>query len=137
MMEADRQVSDSTHKEIVPQSLSRRALSNLGGHVYGLGAIALGLVGLVWGDFATVWQPVQPGVPHREALAYIAAACLLSSGAAIQWRRSAPAGLLIPAILYFIFALLRLPRVIGYPRIFAAWGGFLEEIAFARRISFG
>jgi hypothetical protein len=29
--------------------LDRRALSTLGSHVYGLGAIALGLVGLVWG----------------------------------------------------------------------------------------
>ena len=97
--------------------------------MYGWGAIALGLVGLVWGDFATVWQPVQPGVPYREVLAYVAAACLLSAGVAIQWWRSAPAGLLMLAILYFIFALLWLPRVIGYPQIFATWGGFLEEMA--------
>jgi uncharacterized membrane protein YphA (DoxX/SURF4 family) len=109
--------------------LSRTALSNLGSRVYGLGAVALGVVGLVWGDFATVWQPVQAGVPHRVALAYVAAACLLSAGVAIQWRRSAPAGLLVLALLYFIFALLWLPRVVGYPQIFATWGGFLEEMA--------
>jgi uncharacterized membrane protein YphA (DoxX/SURF4 family) len=109
--------------------LSRTVLSNLGSRVYGLGAAALGLVGLVWGDFATVWQPVQAGVPHREALAYIAAACLLSAGVAIQWRRSAPAGLMVLAILYLIFALLWLPRVVGYPQIFATWGGLLQEVA--------
>jgi uncharacterized membrane protein YphA (DoxX/SURF4 family) len=109
--------------------LSRTALSNLGGRVYGLGAVALGLVGLVWGDFAGVWQPVQAGVPHREALAYIAAACLLSAGVAIQWRRSAPAGLLVLATLYLIFALLWLPRVVAYPHIFGTWGGLLEEMA--------
>lgn len=109
--------------------LNRRALSNLGSRVYGLGAVALGLVGLVWGDFAAVWQPVQAGVPHREALAYIAAACLLAAGVAIQWRRSAAAGLLVLAVLYLIFALLWLPRVVGYPQIFATWGGFLEEMA--------
>jgi uncharacterized membrane protein YphA (DoxX/SURF4 family) len=108
---------------------NRRALSNLGSRVYGLGAVALGLVGLVWGDFATVWQPVQADVPHREALAYVAAACLLSAGVAIQRRRSAPAGLLVLAILYCIFALLWLPRVVGYPQIFGTWGGFLEEMA--------
>lgn len=53
--------------------LSRTPLANLGGRVYGLGAVALGLVGLVWGDFATVWQPVQAlpfTVPHRMTLAY-------------------------------------------------------------------
>ena len=103
-----------------------------GSRVYGLGAVALGLVGLVWGDFATVWQPVQAlpfAVPHRTALAYVAAACLLSAGVAIQWRRSAPAGLLALATLYFIFALLWLPRVVGYPHIFGTWAGFLEEFA--------
>lgn len=109
--------------------LDRIVMSGLGGRVYGLGAVALGLVGLVWGDFATVWQPVQAGLPYRAALAYVAAVCLLSAGLAIQWRRSAPAGLLVLAILYFIFALLWLPRVVGYPHIFATWGGFLEQMA--------
>lgn len=110
--------------------LSRTDLSNLGRRVYGLGAVALGLVGLVWGNFATVWQPVQTvGIPNHGALAYATAACLLSAGVAIQWRRSAPAGLLVLAILYFIFALLWLPRVIGFPQLFGTWAGFLEEFA--------
>lgn len=112
--------------------LSRRALSSLGARVYGLGAIALGLVGLAWGDFATVWQPIQAlpfEVPHRTALAYVAAAGLLSAGLAIQWRRGAAAGLLLLAVLYFLFALLWLPRVVGYPHIFGTWAGFLEEFA--------
>lgn len=112
--------------------LSRRAFSNLGARVYGLGAIALGLVGLAWGDFATVWQPIQalPFVlPYRAAFAYVAAAGLLSAGLAIQWRRSARVGLLILTILYFIFALLWLPRVINFPQLFGTWGGFLEEMS--------
>src|ERR1044071_3111454 len=112
--------------------LSRRALSNLGTRVYGLGAVALGLVGRAWADCAPVWQPIQAlpfPVPHRAALAYVAAAGLLSAGAAIQWRRSARAGLLVLAILYFIFALLWLPRVIGFPQLFGTWGGFLEEMS--------
>jgi hypothetical protein len=38
--------------------INRQALSNLGIYVYGLGAIALGVIGLAWGDFATNWQRV-------------------------------------------------------------------------------
>jgi uncharacterized membrane protein YphA (DoxX/SURF4 family) len=100
--------------------------------VYGLGAIALGLVGLAWGDFATVWQPIQAlpfEVPHRTALAYVAAAGLLSAGLAVQWCRSARAGVLVLTVLYFVFALLWLPRVIGFPQLFGTWGGFLEEMS--------
>src|SRR3712207_7692784 len=48
----------------------------------------------VWGDFATVWQPVQTiGIPDRGAPAYVAAACLLCAAVAVQWRRSAASGL--------------------------------------------
>lgn len=46
--------------------LRRTALSNLGGRVYGLGAVTLGLVGLVRGHFATVWQPIQ-ALPFASA----------------------------------------------------------------------
>jgi hypothetical protein len=63
-----------------------------GSRVYGLGAIALGLAGLVWGDFALVWQPVPPGVPGRTALAYATGAALTLAGAALNWRRTAAFG---------------------------------------------
>ena len=109
--------------------LRRRPVLNLGSHVYGLAAIALGLIGLVWGDFATVWQPVPASAPHRTALAYIVAVCLLSGGVAIQWRQTAQAGVLVLTILYFMSALLWLPRVVGYPRIIGTWLGFAEQCA--------
>ncbi len=109
--------------------LNPRVLLNLGSHVYGLAAVALGLVGLVWGDFATVWQPVPAGAPHRTALAYIVAVCLLLGGAAIHWRRTAQAGVLVLTILYFMSALLWLPRVVGYPHMIGTWLGFAEQFA--------
>ncbi|MGI8770302.1 MAG: hypothetical protein ACR2JE_02590 [Acidobacteriaceae bacterium] len=94
-----------------------------------MAAIALGLVGLVWGDFADVWQPVAASVPHRTALAYIVAVCLLAGGAAVQWRRTAQAGVLVLIILYFMSALLWVPRVVGFPRIFGTWAGLIEQFA--------
>ena len=62
--------------------------------IYGLAAVALGLLGLVWGDFAAVWQPVPKDLPGRTALAYAVAIAFLLAGLAIQWRRSAGLGAL-------------------------------------------
>ena len=111
--------------------LTRRLLSNSGIHVYGFGAMAIGLVGLVWGDFADIWQPIQAfgNVPHRKALAYLIAVSLLLAGAAIQWRRTAQAGALVVAALNALFAVFWLPRVIGFPRIYGTWSGFFEALA--------
>src|SRR5437868_1430747 len=97
-----------------------KRFSGLGSRVYGLGGIALGAVGLVWGKFADLWQPIQSlgEVPHREALAYIFAVCFLFAGAAIQWRATAQGGALALILLHSISAFLWLPRVIGFPRIY-------------------
>lgn len=110
---------------------NRSALSNVGNYVYGWGAIALGVVGLVWGDFAEVWQPIQAfgNVPHRQALAYIAAVWLVLGGALMQSRRTALGGALALSIIYFVLASFWLPRVIRYPRLFGTWAGFTEQFS--------
>jgi hypothetical protein len=69
----------------------RRIVLSLGTRVYGAAAIAFGLIGLFWGDFASVWQPVDPDFPHRRVLAYIVAVLFLVGGVAVQWRRTAKA----------------------------------------------
>jgi uncharacterized membrane protein YphA (DoxX/SURF4 family) len=109
--------------------VDRRALSNLGIYVYGAGAIALGVIGLVWTDFATNWQRVQANVPHRGALACITAIYELAAGVAIFWRRTAQAGALMLAVLYSIFALLWVPQILGSPQVYDVWGNFFEESA--------
>ena len=94
--------------------------------VFGAAAIIFGISGLIWGDFATNWQPVR-GVPYHTALAYVANLCLLSAGIALQWRRSVRAGLLVLAFFYLIFAGFWAPRVILLPRIAGTWSGFAEQ----------
>jgi uncharacterized membrane protein YphA (DoxX/SURF4 family) len=107
------------------------AFHELGRLVYGLAGIALGVIGLVWRDFAAVWQPIENlgAVTHREALASVFAVGLLSAGAATLWRRTARAGLLALASLHFISALGWIPRVIGYPGIYGTWNGFFEQVS--------
>lgn len=108
---------------------NRRIASNLGIYVYGAAAIALGVTGLVWGDFATGWQRVQPGVPYRQPLAYAAAVYELLAGAAILWRRTAQAGAIMLTILYSIFTLLWVPQILVSPRVYDPWGNFFEELS--------
>jgi uncharacterized membrane protein YphA (DoxX/SURF4 family) len=106
---------------------------NLGNRIYGAAAVALGLVGLAWGDFAAVWQPVPDAMPGRTALAYAAALLFIAGGAALQlggrFGSGAKAGAVLLAALYTVFTLLWARRVIGYPQIFGTWSGCAEELA--------
>jgi uncharacterized membrane protein len=68
-----------------PLAPAARLSRAVGWRVYGLGFIAMGLAGLVWGDFIT-GQSVPNNFAHRIALAYTAAAFLFLAGAALQWR---------------------------------------------------
>lgn len=106
-------------------------MNDLGRHVYGLAAIALGVIGLKWGDFASVWQPVQDDLPGRATLALVAAGVFLLAGLAMQVRSAARYGAIAVTILYAIFAALWLKRVIGFPSLFATYLGVAEQSAMA------
>ncbi len=47
----------------------------------------------------------------------------------MQWPRLARLGVVVLSILYFAAALLWLPRVIGFPRIYGTWAGFAEQFS--------
>jgi uncharacterized membrane protein YphA (DoxX/SURF4 family) len=100
--------------------------------IYGLAAVVLGLVGLVWGDFAVLWEPDPDGVPGRNALAYAVAVAPLLAGSAMQWQRAAGRGALVLTVLYSLgVILLQVPRVIAHPSLFANWYGVAEPLALA------
>lgn len=100
-----------------------------GRHVLGAAAVALGLVGLVFADFAAVWQPVPKELPRYQDLALGAAIIEIAAGLALQWRRSAAAGALLLAALFSVFAYYWAQRVIGFPEMFGTWSGFAEQLA--------
>jgi uncharacterized membrane protein YphA (DoxX/SURF4 family) len=102
----------------------------LAGRLYGLSAVALGLVGLIWGDFASVWQPVPDTLPGRLPLAYLVAVIFLITGLALEWRSSAKLGALALSALYLLgIILLHLPRVVSHPGVFVTWSGAAEQLA--------
>jgi uncharacterized membrane protein len=105
-------------------------MTNLGIRVYGFGSAALGVAGLVWGDFALVWQPVPASVPGRTTLAYLTGVILTVAGAALFSRRSAAAGAATLAGLYALgVLLLHAPHVTAQPLDIGAWGGVAEQLA--------
>jgi len=102
---------------------------NLGIRLYGLAAILLGVIGLVWDDFAAVWQPVPESLGHRGALACAAAILFLSAGVAVQWWKARAWGGLTLGLLFMPYALLWLRRVIAFPERIGTWSGFGEQLA--------
>ncbi len=102
----------------------------LGRHVYGLAAVAFGVLTLVWGDFNS-WQQIRPlgNVQHRELLVYIVAAIEILGGIAIQWPRTARAGAYALGSIYLSFALLWVPHIVAEPRVFDRWGNFFEQFS--------
>ena len=103
--------------------------ANWGVRVYGLAAILLGAIGMKWGDFAAVWQPVPEGLAHRGALAYLAAILFLCAGLAVQFERTRAAGALVLGLLYVPYALLWARRVVGFPQMIGTWSGTGEQVA--------
>ena len=95
-------------------------MAKVGVYLYGLATLAAGVLDLVWGEFEAAHQPIQAlgdHIPGREILAYLTAVCMISAGAAILWRRTAPAAALTSALIYLMFALFWLPRFYSAPQV--------------------
>jgi uncharacterized membrane protein len=90
--------------------------------------ICLGILGLIHGDFALVWQriPIEH-LPGRQYFAYGAAAVELLAGIGLLLKPTAtPAARVSCVFLLLWLALLKLPAVVMVPQMEATWLGFGE-----------
>jgi uncharacterized membrane protein YphA (DoxX/SURF4 family) len=88
--------------------------------LYGIAAIATGIVDLVWGAFDPAHQPIQAfgdNVPGRQALAYVVGVALVAGGAAVLRPRSARFGAVLLAAVYCLMTIFWLPRLFTAPPI--------------------
>jgi uncharacterized membrane protein YphA (DoxX/SURF4 family) len=101
-----------------------------GWRVYGLGVMALGMIGLAWGDFVA-GQPVPKYFPGRTALAYAAAAFMLAAGAAIEWRRTAAWGAAALAAYYALIVVILMNGrlVLAHYAVYGTYEGLAEQLA--------
>jgi uncharacterized membrane protein len=102
----------------------------LTGHlVFAISMAGWGILSLIYGDFAMNWQPVPPGIPGHDALAYLSGALLLLGGAGMFARRTASAGALLLTLNLVVWVLLlQVPRVVMGGRHEAAWLGMGETL---------
>src|SRR5258708_2214469 len=87
--------------------------------------IGLGVLALIYGDFAMVWQPV-PAFPGRTAVAYATGVMMLVGGIGLLFESSkiwAPR-VLLPYLV--VWALLKVPALFVAPKMEAVWLGLGE-----------
>jgi hypothetical protein len=103
------------------QTISHRAEgTNLGRHVFGVAALAFGLITLAWHD--------HNDGQHLRYITYAAATALIFGGAAIQFRRTAKAGAAVLGAANLVFVLQCVPGIVAAPQIYNSWGNLFEQL---------
>ena len=91
-------------------------IASVGHAVFAATMVALGILGLVQGNFAPIWQEVPKDLAAREALVYLCAFVSLACGAGLLWRRvAASAARVLFAYLLLWMVLFRLPFIVRAP----------------------
>jgi uncharacterized membrane protein len=96
--------------------------------LFAVGMIGLGMLALVYGDFALGWQPVALWIPGRTALAYASGLLMLLTGAGLLLRATAAWSVRILFPYLILWLLLKVPALLAAPRMEAVWLG-LGELA--------
>ncbi|MBO9560227.1 MAG: DoxX family protein [Caulobacter sp.] len=104
---------------------------NRDGVLYGSGAMALGAIGLTFGDFALQWQPVPKDLPGHHALALLSGVVMLVLGAGVLWRRTARPASAALGVVYLGWVALHGPEVAAAPTTVASWLGVAETLSLA------
>lgn len=95
-------------------------------NLFAIGLGGLGLITLIYGDFALVWQPVPDWVPGRTAIAYGSGLVLLFSGIGMLFEASAVWAARLSFVYCFLWLMLKVPSLFAAPLVEGVWLGVGE-----------
>jgi uncharacterized membrane protein len=99
-------------------------VASLGHAVFAATLVALGVLGLIQGDFTPTWTGVPKGFPAREALAYLCAFISLASGIGLLWQRTAAVASRVLLTYLLVWLLLfRVSHIFTAPTVVDTWWG--------------
>ena len=93
---------------------------------FAIGMVGLGVLALIYGDFALVWQPVAPWIPGRTVLAYGSGLLMLLGGIGLLLEVTAAWSIRILFPYLIVWLLLKVPALVVAPQMEAVWLGFGE-----------
>jgi len=94
--------------------------------LFAIGLIGLGILSVIYRDFAFDWQPVPAFHPGRDVLAVLCGLFMIAVSVALLFR--ATAAMAARSLLPFLLAwqCLKIPALVAAPQIEAVWLGFGE-----------
>ena len=96
---------------------------------FAVGISGLGVLCLVYGDFAEQWQSVPRWLPWPRGLAYGSGAILLAGGMGLLFERTAARCALALTALQLLWVLVRGAGVVPHLTSIGPWQGFCEGLA--------
>jgi uncharacterized membrane protein len=84
---------------------------------FAVASIGLGVLSLIYDDFALEWQPVPPGFPWRHGLAYASGAVLLVGGIGLLFKSTAVRSALALSGYQLIWVLVLGAEVVPHPNV--------------------
>ncbi|HTP25692.1 MAG TPA: hypothetical protein VMK12_08540, partial [Anaeromyxobacteraceae bacterium] len=89
--------------------------------------IGLGVIGLVHGNSAMIWEGIPKGLPGRPSMIYLCSVVEIATGVGLLLPRTiALASRVLLAFLLLWLVLLKLPALLRTPQVMVSWESFAE-----------